>query len=115
MAFSLIPTRCFLLIACLLASIALAQTTSSPAAVATVFPSTSKWEYFGCQNETTNLNNTNGVRALNGGTQEALDGMTVDTCLNFCAGGSYAFAGLEYTRYALRLYVSACGPLLMGK
>jgi len=98
MAFSLIPTRVFLLIAFLLASIALAQTTSSPAAVATVFPSTSKWEYLGCQSETTSLNNTNGMRALNGGINEALDSMTVDTCLNFCAGGSFAFAGLEYTR-----------------
>jgi len=35
---------------------------------------------------------------LNGGVSESVDLMTVDTCLNYCAGGNYAFAGLEYTK-----------------
>jgi len=44
------------------------------------------------------MNNTNGLRALNGGVTESLELMTVDTCLAYCAGGNYAFAGLEYTK-----------------
>jgi hypothetical protein len=100
MASSLIPTCIFVLIAFLVA-LSLAQTTTSSAATASVYPGTSKWEYVGCQNETTLMNNTNGLRALNGGVSESVDLMTVDTCLNYCAGGNYAFAGLEYTKYVL--------------
>ena len=75
-------------------------TASSPptSTGASIFPGTSTWTYYGCYNETTLLNGTNGLRALNGGVMETLDTLTVQTCLTYCAGNSYAFAGLEYTR-----------------
>jgi hypothetical protein len=64
----------------------------------------------GCYNETTDLPNTTGVRALSGGTNLVAAGnMTVEMCWAFCrtgAGdasggksGSFKFAGLEYARY----------------
>jgi WSC domain len=79
---------------------ALSQSTVTPenSINATIYPGTSKWEYYGCYNETTLTNGTNGARALSGGTSEAQDTMTVGTCLDFCASGSYQYAGLEYTR-----------------
>ncbi|TVY28973.1 putative fungistatic metabolite [Lachnellula hyalina] len=75
-----------------------ATATATATASASVYPDTTKWEYVGCQNETTLRNNTNGLRALNSGVSESLELMTVDTCLTYCAGGNYAFAGLEYTK-----------------
>ncbi|TVY41629.1 putative fungistatic metabolite [Lachnellula subtilissima] len=114
MAFSIPTARIFILIAFLVAvQVCLAQSSSSTTtgsasststsaatttATASVYPDTTKWEYVGCQKETTLLNNTNGLRALNSGVSESLELMTVDTCLTYCAGGNYAFAGLEYTK-----------------
>ena len=103
-------TRFTLLIASLFslsAQIAFVQatttTSSAPATTstgpATIYPGTSQWAYYGCYNETTLTNGTNGLRALNGGVNEALDSMTVDVCLAFCESNMYSFAGLEYTRY----------------
>ncbi|TVY57060.1 putative fungistatic metabolite [Lachnellula suecica] len=101
MANSLLPMRVFALIACLFVAAVLAQSSTSSAAAATssatIYPDTSKWQYVGCQNETTLLNNTNGLRALNGGTSETLNTMTVDICLNYCASSGNTYAGLEYT------------------
>jgi hypothetical protein len=57
------------------------------------------YAYFGCYNETTQLNNTGGVRALAGGSQQSSTVMTVKTCLDFCKKSQYA--GLEYGQYAL--------------
>ncbi|TVY53471.1 hypothetical protein LCER1_G004605 [Lachnellula cervina] len=110
MAFS-IPTARILILIALLAALSFTQATASPTSTSTsasasatatitasIYPGTTKWEYVGCQNETTLMNNTNGLRALNSGVSEALELMTVDTCLTYCAGGNYAFAGLEYTK-----------------
>jgi len=62
----------------------------------------STYDYYGCYNETTGLNGTDGTRALSGGKMEALNNMTVQNCLTFCSNGSavgeYAYAGLEYGR-----------------
>ncbi|KAK4128814.1 WSC-domain-containing protein, partial [Parathielavia appendiculata] len=63
----------------------------------------------GCYNETTDLPNTTGARALSGGTNLVAAGnMTVETCWAFCRTGagdasggktaSFKFAGLEYAR-----------------
>ncbi|TVY19281.1 putative fungistatic metabolite [Lachnellula arida] len=108
MAFS-IPTAHISILIAFLAALSLAQATptasststsatSTTTATANIYPGTTKWEYVGCQNETTLMNNTNGLRALNSGVSESLELMTVDTCLTYCAGGNYAFAGLEYTK-----------------
>ncbi|KAK4105465.1 WSC-domain-containing protein [Parathielavia hyrcaniae] len=69
----------------------------------------SGYTYYGCYNETTDLPNTSGARALNGGTNLVAAGnLTVEACWEFCrtgAGdasggrtGSFKFAGLEYAR-----------------
>ena len=81
----------------------------------------SGYKYHGCYNETTELPDTLGVRALNGGTNEVRPGnMTVDMCIAFCGTGAgdasggktgkFAFVGLEYARYVLRI-VSCFGGL----
>ncbi|KAL2165820.1 hypothetical protein VTG60DRAFT_3743 [Thermothelomyces hinnuleus] len=72
-------------------------------------PSSSGYVYYGCYNETTELPDTAGVRALHDGTNLVQpDSMTVEMCLDFCrtgAGdanggktGQFQFAGLEYAR-----------------
>ncbi|KUJ22455.1 WSC-domain-containing protein, partial [Mollisia scopiformis] len=65
---------------------------------ASIYPAPTGWGYYGCYNETTLANGTEGQRALNGGVMEALDQMTVPMCLAYCQSNAYAFAGLEYTR-----------------
>ncbi|KAG4027391.1 hypothetical protein MFRU_030g00270 [Monilinia fructicola] len=74
-----------------------ATATATPAAAAIV-PHASSYTYFGCYNETSNTNRTGGLRALNGGVNEALDVMTVPLCMAFCKSNGYAYAGIEYTR-----------------
>jgi hypothetical protein len=96
-----------LLLALLLPILALAQSTASspsaPAASPTIVRSVpgSKYKYFGCYNETTSVDGAGGIRALNGGQNEVLQGqMTVPTCLTYCGGGAtqYKYAGLEFSR-----------------
>ncbi|OIW35073.1 hypothetical protein CONLIGDRAFT_627135 [Coniochaeta ligniaria NRRL 30616] len=86
-------------------TLALAQsTTSTTLTTPTIVQSIpgSKYTYFGCWNETTSVSGAGGVRALDGGTSEVLQGqMTVPLCLAFCGGGSatqYKYAGLEFSR-----------------
>ncbi|KAI2628916.1 WSC domain-containing protein [Xylaria nigripes] len=59
------------------------------------------YSYAGCWNETTDLPDTTGLRALDG-VNESLPGfMTVARCLDFCANGNdktYQLAGLEFSR-----------------
>jgi len=65
---------------------------------AVIYPGDSTYAYYGCYNETTLINGTAHLRALDG-VEETADTMTVETCLKFCdANGADAFAGLEYTR-----------------
>ncbi|KAK3984154.1 hypothetical protein QBC44DRAFT_253537, partial [Cladorrhinum sp. PSN332] len=66
--------------------------------------SKSRYSYLGCYNETTNLPNTSGERALYGGINlVAPDVLTVEKCWDFCATNNtaieYKYAGLEYARY----------------
>lgn len=118
--FSLFPSHFFIpnhgpkmafavqLLLLFLASLVSAQSSSSTATssaatstgttTASIYPGTAKWTYYGCWNETTTVNNTAQLRALSGGTTESGDNMTVQTCLDFCGGSTYA--GLEYTQYA---------------
>lgn len=75
-------------------------------------PSSSGYVYYGCYNETTELPDTVGVRALHDGTNLVQpDSMTVEMCLDFCRTGAgdanggktgrFQFAGLEYSRYVM--------------
>jgi hypothetical protein len=75
-----------------------AQAQTNPAA--TIYQASSGWAYYGCYNETTTINGTDGLRALYG-IEETLTTMTVPTCLAYCQSNSYSFAGLEYTRFVL--------------
>ncbi|KAH8676659.1 WSC domain-containing protein [Tricladium varicosporioides] len=85
---------------------------SATSTSATVYPGTSAWSYYGCWNETTMINGTNGNRALDGNIN-AFDSMTVGKCLDICKNTGYTFAGLEYTRecYCSR-YVSSLSTKL---
>ncbi|ROW11261.1 hypothetical protein VMCG_01283 [Cytospora schulzeri] len=88
----------------------------------TIYTNSYPYSYLGCYNETTDLPNTNGARALSDGKVWVGSGyMTAPMCLDFCGGGSgqvYKFAGLEYSRecwcanflngLAARLDDSAC-------
>ncbi|KAK0729160.1 WSC domain-containing protein [Apiosordaria backusii] len=62
------------------------------------------YTYHGCYTETTNIANTTGKRALDGGINSVQpDNMTVQKCWEFCggkgsSGQTYKFAGLEYAR-----------------
>jgi hypothetical protein len=75
-----------------------AQAQTNPAA--SIYQPSSGWVYYGCYNETTTINGTDGLRALYG-IEETLTTMTVPTCLAYCQSNSYSFAGLEYTRFVL--------------
>jgi hypothetical protein len=92
----------------ILPSLAAAAETSQQQVAVHTSPS-SGYAYYGCYNETTDLPDTAGVRALNGGTSLVRAGaMTADMCWEFCRtgagdssggkGGSFKFAGLEYAR-----------------
>jgi hypothetical protein len=72
-------------------------TLASPTVTGVIDPGNNKYSYYGCYSETTALNQTAGRRALYGGSMEALNTMTVSTCLSFCNEGAFPFAGLEYT------------------
>lgn len=101
------------LLALSFSTLALAQSSSATpttsdtatATAASIYPGGTNWAYFGCYNETTLYNGTNGARAI-AGLLEASDIMTVETCLNYCRGNGYQVAGLEYTRF-----VSLCPPV----
>ncbi|KAK4176316.1 WSC domain-containing protein [Triangularia setosa] len=66
-----------------------------------IHPGGQGYTYHGCFTETTNIANTTGRRALDGGINDVRpDTMTVEKCWEFCGrgGSSYKFAGLEYSR-----------------
>lgn len=83
------------------------------------------YAYHGCYNETTDLPDTTGVRALAGGANLVKPGgMTVETCLDFCKTGAgdasggksgrFKFAGLEYARCVLNFPFWSFSFLLVG-
>ena len=66
-----------------------------------IYKGDKKYEYFGCYNETTEIPDSAGTRALDGGINEVKKGeMTVPMCLSFCGDGDtqYRYAGLEWSR-----------------
>lgn len=82
--------------------LALLSLLSFSAADPAIHPGLSDYTYKGCYNETANLPDTPGTRALLPGTSRVSpDEMSPETCLAFCASGSHTYAGLEYSRYAL--------------
>lgn len=87
---------------CVLAIILSGLTSITLAQTPVIYNSSNKYHYFGCYTETNYLPSTSGSRALNGGAvQVGMGNMTVQTCLEFCGGGSgamYKYAGLEYSR-----------------
>ncbi|ORY65883.1 WSC domain-containing protein, partial [Pseudomassariella vexata] len=88
----------------LLFTLLLLTITPTQAADLNIFDSSSTYHYAGCWNETTEIPNTEGLRALAGGSSEQVPvTMTVPLCLNYCAGNNtaktqYRVAGLEYSR-----------------
>jgi len=99
MATSSISARFCLLIACILSFLLLGARAQATTTTASIYPGTSAWMYYGCYNETTLTNGTNGLRALNGGPEDTSTTMTVPMCLSYCASNSFPWAGLEYTTY----------------
>lgn len=67
-----------------------------------VFKPEDTYSYHGCYNETTEIPNSDGSRALSGGITEVReDEMTVPLCLDLCSEGNqeYVYAGLQWSRY----------------
>ncbi|OAA49288.1 Carbohydrate-binding WSC [Metarhizium rileyi] len=61
------------------------------------------YTYYGCYNETTEIEGSDHSRALSGGANQVKQGeMTVPMCLDFCNNGEngthYRYAGLEWAR-----------------
>lgn len=59
------------------------------------------YQYYGCYNETTDIDGSDHERALANGINEVKKGqMTVPMCLSFCSSGNdtYRYAGLEWSR-----------------
>ncbi|KAH8890804.1 hypothetical protein GQ53DRAFT_746989 [Thozetella sp. PMI_491] len=74
-------------------------------ATAVVVSASGNYKYNGCFNETTGLNGTSGVRALDGGKHDIQPGnMTVEMCTSFCNNDAtpYKYAGLEFSRCVAR-------------
>lgn len=66
-----------------------------------VFQPDDTYSYHGCYNETTEIPDSNGARALSGGIAEVReDEMTVPLCLEICSGEEqeYVYAGLQWAR-----------------
>lgn len=77
--------------------ITLLATVVMEAAAQSIYSGDAQWAYKGCFNETTNLNGSAGLRALNNGPTATLATMTVPVCLTSCKG--YKYAGVEYTKF----------------
>ena len=74
-------------------------------AAQTLYPGDASWTYKGCFNETSQLNSSSGLRALNNGPTTTNDQMNVPVCLTSCKG--YKYAGVEYTKLVtLKFYTS---------
>lgn len=67
-----------------------------------VYQPDNTFSYQGCYNETTEIPNSSGTRALSGGITEVReDEMTVPLCLDICSeeDEEYVFAGLQWARW----------------
>jgi hypothetical protein len=93
--FSTIGSLCAILT--LVVFVAAAQSNDS----VQIWDDSDKYKFYGCYNETTNIEGSAQTRALSDGINEVKEGeMTVPMCLAFCSGGrtEYRYAGLEYSR-----------------
>ncbi|KAG8675140.1 hypothetical protein FPOAC2_01184 [Fusarium poae] len=66
-----------------------------------IYPGSDGYKYYGCYNETTQIQDSAEDRALADGTHLVKAGkMTVPMCLEFCTsnGTQYKYAGLEWSR-----------------
>lgn len=80
---------------------------------AVTYPSTKKWDYIGCYNETSPQEI--GPRILSGGIDEALPGMTVPMCLAFCFSNFFKFAGVEYAQFVSSPFPCPPFPLPLSR
>jgi hypothetical protein len=81
------------------------------AAGLSIYDDSKTYAYQGCYNETTNLEDSSGRRALDGGITDVREGeMTVELCLDICGNGDveYRFAGLQWARYVFHRNPSCC-------
>lgn len=85
---------------------------------AVLYEPPSRYVYYGCYNETTQVHDTSGARALDGGTHLVRKGyMTVPMCLEFCSsnGTQYTYAGLEWSRQVLPFHKTRYLPMVANK
>jgi len=80
----------------LLKPIGLLATLAITATAQSIYPGDASWTYKGCFNETSQLNSSSGLRALNNGPTNTNEQMSVPVCLTSCKG--YKYAGVEYTK-----------------
>ncbi|KAF3015627.1 hypothetical protein E8E14_011032 [Neopestalotiopsis sp. 37M] len=88
-----------LLLACLWVVLAQAQTDNETDF--SIYNSSSVYHYAGCWNETTEIADSTGARALPDISLAQAGTLTVEICLDFCANNQstpYKYAGLEYSR-----------------
>jgi len=71
-----------------------------------IYRGSNEYTYYGCYNETTQVQDSAEERALADGSHLVKAGkMTVPMCLDFCTsnGTQYKYAGLEWSRYVINL------------
>jgi len=86
---------------CLLACLALAAKAHGSNSTLSNVDLSPSIEYYGCFNETTEIPNSDGSRALEGGKNQVREGeMTVQACLDFCTnyGEPFTYSGLQWGR-----------------
>lgn len=98
-----------------LASLAHARQARRDEPVSIYTDTTRQYDYYGCYNETTQVEGGANTRALSGGSSLVKPGeMTVPMCLEFCAkaddeGRKYRYAGVEWSRYVFFVLASLEG------
>ncbi|RGP65649.1 carbohydrate-binding wsc [Fusarium longipes] len=92
-----------------LASLVTSQdSTKTNASQPSIYRGSGEYKYYGCYNETTQIQDSAQDRALADGTHLVRTGrMTVPLCLEFCAsnGTEYKYAGLEWSRYVPQISI----------
>ncbi|KAH7270135.1 WSC domain-containing protein [Fusarium redolens] len=77
------------------------ETSASSETGPSIYRASGQYKYYGCYNETMQIQDSAQERALTGGSHLVKAGkMTVPICLEFCAsnGTQYQYAGLEWSR-----------------
>jgi hypothetical protein len=84
-----------------------------------IYKESKTYSYYGCYNETTEVQGSSHSRALSGGRNEVKKGeMTVPMCLDFCYNGdnrtNYRYAGLEWSRYVFSAFTAVTRANIRG-